>query len=318
MRPAQPLPAYLQDTVFALSQLRREGLSAKRVERRDVVRVGSGLYALRSVVAEADEEALYRMRSYAVVRDCPGTWLSHVTAARVMRAPLPGRLYRDPAVHLSLEKQKPRIQRAGVRAHRITGAAHRAVTLPGSRDIRLTGPEWLFLELAPLCSLEELVAVGDWLVREPRHWAERRDLAYSTPEDLRKRLDTAGRVPGKLRAREALDLVRVGADSPKETAFRLALIRAGLPEPELQVRLEVLGPVTRYADAAYPEYRIAIQYDGAGHFTPQQARADQRRDNEFVAAGWLVLRFNVADDRECYVSAVAQVRAALLSRGWPP
>ncbi len=120
------------------------------------------------------------------------------------------------------------------------------------------------------------------------------------------------------RARKALELIRVGADSAKETAFRLAVIDAGLPEPELQVPVEPRRPGGRRADAGYPEYKIAIQYDGSSHFTPDRARADQRRDNEFVAAGWTVLKFNVEDDREGFATAIQQLKVALLSRGWCP
>ncbi|WP_106122304.1 endonuclease domain-containing protein [Nesterenkonia sandarakina] len=65
---------------------------------------------------------------------------------------------------------------------------------------------------------------------------------------------------------------------------------------------------------AYQAWKIAIQYEGDTHFTPEQQRADQRRDNIFIAEGWRVLRFNAEDAREGFQRAVAQVRAALALR----
>ncbi|NLS10387.1 DUF559 domain-containing protein [Nesterenkonia sp. MY13] len=128
--------------------------------------------------------------------------------------------------------------------------------------------------------------------------------------------DGSAGVRGVQKAQQAVTLIRVGADSPKETEFRLALLQAGLPEPQLQYPLNDVQPGTRPADAAYPDYRVAIKYDGATHFSPDQARADQRRDNRAVAAGWTVLRFNVADDREGFATAVNHVRSVLQARGW--
>ncbi|MVT26597.1 hypothetical protein [Nesterenkonia alkaliphila] len=316
MRPAQPLPTSLWKRAFSLAELRRLGVSPERVRRADVVPLGSGIYAAASLVESVDDMGLHRLRALAVYREYPHGWLSHSSAARLMDCPLPSRLSRETVVHLSVVRGQPRSRRSGVRTHLVSDDLGCAAAHPELPEVRLSSPERLYLELAASCSVTELVVVGDWLVRHPRYRLERRDEAYSSIERIQNLVATTGKVPGKSTALEALNWVRVGADSPKETAVRLALIRAGLPEPELQVRLDVLGPVIRYADAAYPEHRIALQYDGAGHFTPQQARADQRRDNEFAAAGWLVIRLNLSDDRESYATAVHQVRQALLARGW--
>ena len=82
----------------------------------------------------------------------------------------------------------------------------------------------------------------------------------------------------------------LGADSAPETLLRLAMLDAGLPEPELQLTLWD-GPMAPSADAGYRARRIALQYDGAHHLDEVQRHSDRRRDKAFEAAGWTVLIF---------------------------
>lgn len=317
MRNPSPLPRSLERGAFSLRDLREAGISTQRVRRRDIVPIGSGVYATASRIATANEDMIYRMKAQALLREYPHAWLSHTTAAKLLAAPLPRRLDEDATIHLSVRQPEPRPRRRGVIGHEAL-PVHQWFSLPGSREMRMTAPGWLMLELASRCSLEELVCIGDWLVRQPRYWADGRDLAYATLHQLRTAAESAATFPGVKNVRRAVQLIRVGADSPKETQFRLALLRAGLPEPQLQYPLNDLQPGARPADAAYPDYRVAIQYDGASHFSPDQARADQRRDNQAIAAGWAVLRFNVTDDREGFVTAIDHVRSVLHAQGWWP
>lgn len=109
----------------------------------------------------------------------------------------------------------------------------------------------------------------------------------------------------------------MGADSQPETVMRLALVRAGLPEPELNYVLwEVHGAPVLWPDAAYVRGRIAVQYDGAGHGGPEQYLRDIRREAVTRDYGWLEVRVSkdeLAGDRP---AVVRKVRAALESRGW--
>ena len=76
------------------------------------------------------------------------------------------------------------------------------------------------------------------------------------------------------------------ADSPMESRIRVAIEDAGLPLPVLQHRV---GPYL--LDLAYPDLKIAVEYDGREHLTPARARRDLRRQAYLTAAGWTVLRF---------------------------
>ncbi|MEE1620539.1 hypothetical protein ACQ3I4_10630 [Zafaria sp. Z1313] len=96
-----------------------------------------------------------------------------------------------------------------------------------------------------------------------------------------------------------------------ETRLRLALLDAGLPEPELQIRLDPGAWVSPSCDLGYRWARLGIQYDGAHHRNAEQLTRDNRRDLAFTAAGWEYLKFDASDGRDGFRRAAALVRRAL-------
>ncbi|TCK25475.1 endonuclease domain-containing protein [Pseudonocardia endophytica] len=65
-------------------------------------------------------------------------------------------------------------------------------------------------------------------------------------------------------------------------------------------------------DVAFPAARIAIEIDSwAWHTDPERFRADRRKGNDLVAAGWTLLRFTWHDIAERPDATVARIRAAL-------
>jgi len=109
---------------------------------------------------------------------------------------------------------------------------------------------------------------------------------------------TAGRSRwrGGPRLREVLTLVEPLSESPMESRLRLLIIDAGLPRPVAQHDiLAAGGRLIGRADLAYPQWRIAIEYEGDHHRERARFRQDVHRLNALRAAGWLVLRFT-ADD----------------------
>jgi very-short-patch-repair endonuclease len=48
-------------------------------------------------------------------------------------------------------------------------------------------------------------------------------------------------------------------------------------------------------DLAYPEAKLAIEYDGAVHFERRRAIRDRQRDAELAGYGWLTLRLTPDD-----------------------
>ena len=167
-------------------------------------------------------------------------------------------------------------------------------------------------------TVDELTVVADHLVRIPRPEFEARDEPHSTLEQLADMLDRHRGTPGIRKARLALDLARVGADSAPETRLRLALEQAGLPEPYLNVRTELCSGVVRQPDIGYPEYQVAVEYEGEVHSRAEQIIRDIAREEDYSRAGWLVIRSTKRHMQNDARPAVAKVRTALLSRGWSP
>jgi len=101
-------------------------------------------------------------------------------------------------------------------------------------------------------------------------------------------------------SRVARDVARVAdglAESPQETRLRLLVARAGLPAPVAQFRVFDAEGLVGRVDFAYPELKIAIEYDGLWHAEPGQFAKDRRRLNRLSAAGWRVVFVTAADLR---------------------
>lgn len=201
--------------------------------------------------------------------------------------------------------------------------------------VMVTSPERTAWDLARRLDLVEAVVAVDALagagrrrptfVRGPVHGpasvARSRRESPSPGFDpaalLRRRLATPG-------ARGARGLDRVvaladpRAESPPETRLRLLLVLAGLPVPEVQHRLRDgrAGVDVRF-DLAYPEAKLAIEYDGEAH----DDALDRVRDLRTAALGWHTLRLLQPDLTRTPARTVAVVRdlraerAGMLVRG---
>ncbi len=80
--------------------------------------------------------------------------------------------------------------------------------------------------------------------------------------------------------------------------------------PQHTVRDDEGGFVAR-VDLAFPEHRLAVEYDGAWHGQAGQLARDRRRPNRLTATGWRVLFVTAADLRDPD-ALVARVAAALV------
>ena len=99
---------------------------------------------------------------------------------------------------------------------------------------------------------------------------------------------------------------------------RLALMAAGLPEPDLQIELwdpdySLWHPAS--ADLGYRRWRIAIHYEGKTHDGAAQVGKDTRRDAVFLRQGWLNIRVAGTDRWRGFVETAGLVRAAIAERG---
>ncbi|MGB2571166.1 endonuclease domain-containing protein [Micromonospora citrea] len=122
--------------------------------------------------------------------------------------------------------------------------------------------------------------------------------------------------PGGRRARRVFGLADPGAQSPPESHLRVRLILAGLPRPVTQHPVRLSSGLVLHPDLAWPEFRVAVEYDGQWHADPDQLHRDRRRLNQMVAAGWLVLHVTSRRLRGDFPAVLREVRTALASRGW--
>jgi hypothetical protein len=130
------------------------------------------------------------------------------------------------------------------------------------------------------------------------------------------RLATKGRRGGR-RFRDALAVRTLGPlhESAPERLVARALVAAGLTEPVAQhVVNDVAGQFVARVDLAYPEQRIAIEYDSFEHHTGKVALVrDSARRNALTAAGWTVMSATATDVRGGCRQLARDVRR-LLSR----
>lgn len=138
----------------------------------------------------------------------------------------------------------------------------------------------------------------------------------ATRDEIERRLEEWGRFSGCARARRALDLAREGAESPKESETRVRIMESGLPEPVMQWGVYDGGVLVARVDLAYPELKIAIEYEGDGHRTDkEQWRADIRRQRRLEDLGWIVIRLTQSDltKPSAFLTRLARARATRLA-----
>ena len=93
-----------------------------------------------------------------------------------------------------------------------------------------------------------------------------------------------------------------------------AIRKHGLPEPIVNHRVRIGGKV-RYLDLAWPESKVAVEFDG---FVPHSTRRvfddDRARQNDLVADGWTVFRVTAVMLRDP-AATFGPIEAAINAKG---
>lgn len=306
------------------------GPSARAITTRDALRSGAtpqelyggaftqphrGVQIAGSISApiEIARAFLPRMRAWHAFSD--------VTAALFWGLPLPRRFDQDATVHIVVPTGRNKPTGAGIRGRSIHPDIWQ-MTAPFGEP--LTPPELTWALLARVLSIRELVVVGDALattsgsyrgIIRPDFAGPSHDVFAPVPElasaaSLAGVLASWGRNVGATRMRAALPQVRPGVESPMETLTRLIIVDAGFPEPVVGYRVHAGQVFIGRVDLAYPELKIAVEYDGEYHWDPEQAKKDVARINRLQEAGWLVIRITSDDLFKRRAAFFAQLRAA--------
>jgi hypothetical protein len=200
------------------------------------------------------------------------------------------------------------MRRPGIVGHKTYQRPELRRTIDG---LPVSSPVAAWLECAALMTVDDLVIMADGLVSRRRPMATLDQLTSAAHETRGQR--------GSARLREALTLVRPGTDSARETLLRLAVVRAGLPEPSVNAPIrDERGRVVAYGDLVWPDFRVVLEYDGRQHAEdPRQFAIDIRRLDEIATLEHRVIRV----DRELFAARhelFARITRALVRGGWKP
>jgi very-short-patch-repair endonuclease len=275
---------------FSVADARDLGVTAGRLRRTDLASPYRGIRTRHpsSDQADAADVHIRLAQDYAPIMG-DEQFFSHVTAALLWGLPVPASVVASasrPDVGVLAPRRTPRSVGVIGRRHPATAVSVREH--PDHR-LRLLSPASTWASLATvLTDVRDLVAVGDAVVREPMF---RGDLPPLATIAQLKAVVAAHRRVGVARLRAALPLIRTRSASRPETWLRLALLDAGLPEPELNWTVIVDGAFLACVDLAYPARRVALEYEGAHHAVEAaQWSRDIERHERLAAAGWTVLR----------------------------
>jgi very-short-patch-repair endonuclease len=123
---------------------------------------------------------------------------------------------------------------------------------------------------------------------------------------------------GWRRAQQVFGLAERDAQSPAESRLRVRLVLAGLPRPVAQCPVQISPALVLHTDLGWPQWRVAVEYDGHWHADPDQLHRDRQRLNRLVGAGWVVLHVTSRRLHGDFPGVQREVEAALSSRGWQP
>jgi hypothetical protein len=153
--------------------------------------------------------------------------------------------------------------------------------------MRVTTPARTALDLACRLPIDDAVAAIDALARATR-------LRMAHVDALAERY--RGRRSIR-RARDALDLVDSGAESPQETRLRLLYIRAGFPRPETQIPIyDEYHQLVAVLDMGWRDIKVGADYEGKHHrLSRWQLDKDIRRFESVTELGWIDVRVTVVD-----------------------
>lgn len=294
MRTPRKLPEGLGDA-FAVRAAHDAGIGDSRLRLADLEVPFHG--ARMRVQDETDEarlpaeaervDAMRRIRAFAAIMPKHAFFIGP-TAALVARVPLPNGLHGSLHVGVPADCNPPR--RPGIVGRRMNVFRYGLVD-----GLRIAAPATTWATLATSLGEYDLVAATDHILREPHSpggfYAPERAKPIAVRDDL-ERVLASNRWIGAQALRCALERARTRSASRPETWLRLILVDAGLPEPLLNHDISSeRGEFLACADLAYPDLRIAIEYEGDGHRDRRRFERDINRFANLHDNEWSALRF---------------------------
>ncbi|GJF08751.1 hypothetical protein NGTWS0302_29670 [Mycolicibacterium cyprinidarum] len=136
-----------------------------------------------------------------------------------------------------------------------------------------------------------------------------------SPEDVTVLAKRYRGARGVARLKQALPRVDPGAQSPRETWWRILVTDCGFPAPTTQIPVcDQRGRLVRIVDFGWEDYNVALEYDGDQH---QSDRGQYLKDRRVLPLldrlGWKVIGVVKEDDP---VMVIQTLHQAMTARGW--
>ena len=281
LRPGQP---------FTWAQAQEAGLTKHQLRTQAYRQVFRGVW-IEATVPDTREVRLAAakllMPAHAVLVGLTAAW---IYGADVRRED-------DLLVHVAFPKGRRCRPRAGLVVSQEQLPAADVVVIDG---VQVTTPVRTAFDCLRLLRDPAGVVVADALTH----------LRLVTVDELRRYFASQRRLRNLRVGALLVDDIEPASESPRESRVRVSLVRAGLPRPTAQVTVrDEWGNFVARLDLAYPEWKIAIEYDGAFHW--DQRRADDRRRARLRELGWVVL---VVSAEDLYADAVVPLVARALRK----
>lgn len=204
-------------------------------------------------------------------------------------------------VHVMLANDAGGRHRGDVVVHRRSGRNPRRSFIVVNDDLLVTGPEFLFCDLAAREDFDVIdLAVlgyelcGTYILDDSWDGLTNTAESMTSVAKIGRMIEGRAGCAGVSRAREALSLVRDGSNSPMETVlcalltFPRRLGGYGFGPVSLNHRV-LTADGQRYVDIAFPEVGVGLEYKGRAFHAVEQAGRDDRRQNKIVGTGMTIM-----------------------------
>ncbi|NEG55788.1 hypothetical protein [Bifidobacterium platyrrhinorum] len=215
--------------------------------------------------------------------------VGYLNAIRYWGAPVPRECgLSDDVIHVSVPQAGMRKQVKGVSFHVFRGTE--SYRKEHYERFWVASPAMAWAQMANHCGVEDLAAIGAALLSRDR----RRKVA--TLDELRGYVAASPRFAGRKNCLAALPYIVENTDSPPETALFRLLCDAGLGRPVPNHRVNLTNGYV-LLDMAYPDCRVAFEYQGYHHADPGVMMADASRIGRLQANGWTIVYVTANDFR---------------------
>lgn len=187
----------------------------------------------------------------------------------------------DPSnLHTSVEAQSGKSRLKGVEVHVWKNSMSESMI---DDVIAGVSVEQAICQIAPYTDQDSLTMAMDWLT------CHNPQLRQTTHTSLSNYITGLNRFTGSKVCKAALERSVEGTDSPQESLLRLHLVDAGLPIPAVNYEVnDAHAGVIHRVDMAYPQQKIAIEYDGEYHYDMSRWSYDLHKRNRLQSLGWKV------------------------------